>query len=150
MENTATATALFESGSDEYLGRVFADTAAARKALEVYEAVRDNPAATLDQREAAWVEYKRAEELGVDYDATAAPSVSGTLYRVLGTTEEVTSCDCCGRANLQQTVALECLYTAALVYFGTTCAARANRWSPNRVTRTADSADAAIGLRKGA
>jgi hypothetical protein len=43
--------------------------------------------------------------------------------RVLGTTEEVTTCDCCGRQGLKKTVALET--DGGISYYGETCAAQA-------------------------
>lgn len=41
----------------------------------------------------------------------------------LGTTDEVDTCDCCGKTNLKCTVAFE-KADGATVYYGTTCAAR--------------------------
>jgi hypothetical protein len=49
-------------------------------------------------------------------------------FKVLGTTDERTSCDCCGRANLKATVALEDIETGDIVYFGSACGARAAGW----------------------
>ena len=45
-------------------------------------------------------------------------------YNLLGTTDEVNSCDCCGRKNLKETVCFEVADTGELVYFGVVCAAR--------------------------
>lgn len=42
----------------------------------------------------------------------------------LGTTDEVTTCDCCGKKDLKGTVALS-INDSDPVYFGCTCAARA-------------------------
>ena len=44
-------------------------------------------------------------------------------YRILGTTEENTTCDCCGKRNLKKTVVLES--ESGIVYFGVDCAAAA-------------------------
>lgn len=44
-------------------------------------------------------------------------------YRYLGITDERDACDCCGRTNLKRTVVLD--IDGEVVYFGTTCAARA-------------------------
>lgn len=46
------------------------------------------------------------------------------VRKVLGTTEDRTECDNCGKTNLKQTVALE-LENNQIVYFGTTCASKA-------------------------
>jgi len=46
-----------------------------------------------------------------------------TEFRHLGTSDDVTSCDCCGRKDLNSTVALE--IDGAVVYYGVTCAANA-------------------------
>ncbi len=49
-------------------------------------------------------------------------------FKRLGVTEEITSCDCCGRANLKLTVCLENNETGELVHYGRFCAARAEGW----------------------
>jgi len=45
-----------------------------------------------------------------------------TTYRVIGTTDDVTTCDVCGRPELKGTVALDA--DGDITYAGTTCAAR--------------------------
>lgn len=40
----------------------------------------------------------------------------------LGVTDEVNSCDCCGKSNLKSTVAFD--VTGEIVHYGSTCAAR--------------------------
>ena len=45
------------------------------------------------------------------------------MSRALGTTDAVTSCDCCGKSGLKLTVAIE-LDTGEVVHYGTTCASR--------------------------
>ncbi len=45
------------------------------------------------------------------------------MARALGITDSVTSCDCCGKANLARTVCME-LDNGDIVHYGTTCAAR--------------------------
>jgi hypothetical protein len=42
----------------------------------------------------------------------------------LGWTEEVTTCDCCGKGNLAGTMAMECQDTGEVLYYGSTCATR--------------------------
>lgn len=42
---------------------------------------------------------------------------------ILGITDDVTVCECCGRDDLKRTVAIS-FDGAAAVYYGTTCAAR--------------------------
>ena len=46
-------------------------------------------------------------------------------YTFLGTTDEVTTCDCCGKADLKMTVAIMDDEGGEALYFGTSCAARA-------------------------
>jgi len=50
------------------------------------------------------------------------------IYRVLGSTEEITTCDCCGKSNLKKTVIMGVLNTEGEVesecYFGVVCASR--------------------------
>jgi hypothetical protein len=48
----------------------------------------------------------------------------GAAVKFLGTTDDVTSCDCCGRSDLKSTVALS-FDEAEPVYFGVVCAAKA-------------------------
>lgn len=43
--------------------------------------------------------------------------------KVLGVTDEVTSCECCGKRNLKRTVALD--LNGETVHYGVDCAARA-------------------------
>lgn len=45
--------------------------------------------------------------------------------KYLGTTDDVTTCECCGKANLKSTVAIELQDGDDAVYYGVTCAARA-------------------------
>lgn len=61
-------------------------------------------------------------------------------YKVLGTTDDRTSCDCCGREDLKSTVALED-EDGEVVYFGCVCAAKAMRIPAADVRRAAKSAD---------
>jgi len=49
-----------------------------------------------------------------------------TIYKIHGITDEVTTCDCCGKSKLSRTVGLE-NESGEVLYFGTTCAARALR-----------------------
>lgn len=66
--------------------------------------------------------------------------MSNTAF--LGTTDEVTTCDCCGRANLKSTVAIS-IDGGEAVYFGITCAARALRLGVREIkagTKAADDA----------
>lgn len=63
------------------------------------------------------------------------------LYRVLGTTEDYSGCDCCGRTNLKVYVALEPTEGGPTVYFGTTCAAKAERLPAATIKAEARTAD---------
>lgn len=73
-------------------------------------------------------------------------------YRIKGTTNDVTTCDLCGREDLKRTVALYVLDPAGnpddVVYFGTDCASRATGWTQQRITRDAKQADKAERLRQ--
>ncbi len=53
--------------------------------------------------------------------------------RVDGISDEVTTCECCGRTNLRRTVALSLDGESDPVYFGRDCAARALRGVGHRV-----------------
>lgn len=43
-------------------------------------------------------------------------------FKILGICDDVNACDCCGKSDLQKTVAIENCETGAIGYFGTTCA----------------------------
>ena len=61
-----------------------------------------------------------------DYNnSTTTENPMPTRYAILGTTDERTSCDCCGKSNLKSTVALDDSDNGETVFFGVTCAARA-------------------------
>lgn len=61
--------------------------------------------------------------------------------KYLGTTDDVTTCECCGKANLKSTVAIEMQDGSDPVYFGVTCAARALKTSAKEVKAGAKQAD---------
>lgn len=66
-------------------------------------------------------------------------------YRIKGTSNDVTNCDCCGRDQLRRTVALAVLDAdrneTETVYYGTSCAARAMAITSRKVTQQAGAAD---------
>ncbi len=47
--------------------------------------------------------------------------------KVLGISDERTTCECCGRTNLKSTVVIENIETHQIVYWGSTCATKVNR-----------------------
>ena len=55
---------------------------------------------------------------------------------VLGITDDVTVCECCGRDDLKRTVAIS-FDGAAAVYYGTTCAARSLKTTAANVRASA-------------
>ncbi|WP_030248314.1 hypothetical protein [Streptomyces sp. NRRL S-455] len=61
-----------------------------------------------------------------------------TAYRVIGTTDESTECDLCGKVELKATVMLVPLDADGnddgdVCYFGTSCAAKAAGWTVREV-----------------
>lgn len=62
--------------------------------------------------------------------------------KFLGTTDEVDTCDCCGRKGLKSTVALS-INDGEAVYYGVTCAAHALKRSPKEVLSESHKADRA-------
>jgi len=58
-------------------------------------------------------------------------TISTLLFKVLGTTDEVTECEYCGRVDLKGTVVLALLDVdgnrEGTAYYGTTCAAKAGK-----------------------
>lgn len=70
----------------------------------------------------------------------------GAAFKIMGTTGDVTSCDCCHRRGLRKTVALMPLDAdggtdGEVTYYGTGCAATAMAMSSYRVRRAARNAD---------
>jgi hypothetical protein len=59
---------------------------------------------------------------------------------ILGISDSVTTCECCGRTNLKKTVAVS-FDSNAPVYYGTECAARATGRKAKDVTVAAKVAD---------
>ena len=43
-------------------------------------------------------------------------------FKILGICDNMNSCDCCGKTDLQKTVAIENCETGSIGYFGTSCA----------------------------
>lgn len=61
----------------------------------------------------------------------------------LGTTDEITTCDCCGKANLKMTVALSFGIDGDVRHYGTSCAARAASMQVKDIKAGARAADLA-------
>jgi hypothetical protein len=68
-------------------------------------------------------------------------------YKVLGTTDDVTECEHCGRVDLKGTIRLGALDADGNVedvtYFGAVCGARAAGWTTKDIRRAATAADRA-------
>lgn len=54
------------------------------------------------------------------------------MFKIVGITDEVTSCECCGKSNLKKTVALMD-DNGNVTYFGQTCASKAAGWTKEYV-----------------
>jgi hypothetical protein len=78
-------------------------------------------------------------EKGITMDATTETTTIRTVV-FLGTTDDVTTCDCCGKKNLKGTVALS-INDGDAVFFGCTCAARTLGRSTKEVRVAARTAD---------
>lgn len=63
-----------------------------------------------------------------------------TTVKFLGNTDDVTTCECCGRSDLKSTVALS-IDESDAVYYGVTCAARALGRPANEIRVEARKAD---------
>lgn len=50
------------------------------------------------------------------------------MIKILGITDAITTCDCCGKSNLKRTVGLE-LEDGEQVHYGVNCAAKSFRQS---------------------
>lgn len=78
---------------------------------------------------------------------TATPTAARPVFRVLGTTDEVTECEHCGRVDLKGTIRLGVLDADGNVedvtYFGAVCGARAAGWTTKDIRKAASVADRA-------
>lgn len=72
-------------------------------------------------------------------------SATGPAYRVLGTTDELTTCQICGKPELRGTVVLEALDadggTEGITYAGSTCAAKLTGRKSTAIKSDAAAAD---------
>lgn len=64
-----------------------------------------------------------------------------TTAKILGTTDEHTACDCCGRTNLRRTVAID--FDGTVAYYGTSCAETITTIPAADITAAASIADKA-------
>jgi hypothetical protein len=75
---------------------------------------------------------------------TTAPA---KVFKVLGTTDEVTECEHCGRVDLKGTIILGYLdadgNVESTTYFGAVCGARAAGWTTKDIRKAATAADRA-------
>ncbi len=67
--------------------------------------------------------------------------MSQTTYQVMGTTDERTTCDCCGKTGLKATVCLRSTETGDDVFYGVVCAARALKTGSKDIKAAAKNAD---------
>lgn len=70
------------------------------------------------------------------------------VYRVKGSTTDVTECELCGRVDLKGTIVLEVLDadgngTGEVVYYGANCGAKAAGWTQRDIKQAAKTADQA-------
>lgn len=68
--------------------------------------------------------------------------MKSAAVKFLGNTDDVTTCECCGKQNLKSTVALS-INDADPVYYGVTCAARALALDAKYIKAEARKADRA-------
>lgn len=72
--------------------------------------------------------------------------VTTTAYRVLGTTDDFTTCELCGRSDLKGTIVLAVIDadgtdSGEIVYYGSDCGARAAGWTHREIRERAREAD---------
>lgn len=63
-------------------------------------------------------------------------------FTLLGVSDEITTCECCGKKNLKRTVALQGVDSTGIVYYGSNCAAKALRGSGVKKSSIDTAADA--------
>lgn len=65
--------------------------------------------------------------------------------KILGINDDVTTCECCGRAGLKKTVVLDFVEGNGIVHYGTACAAKSLRFGAGaKKTPTKILAEAAL------
>lgn len=77
---------------------------------------------------------------------TNTATAARQIFRVKGTTNDVTTCELCGRDELKGTVVLEILDTDGtgtgdLVHYGVSCGAKAAGWTSKDIRTAAKTAD---------
>jgi hypothetical protein len=72
-------------------------------------------------------------------------STARKVFKVKGTTNEVTECELCGRVDLKGTIVLATLDAdgneEGVVYYGASCGAKAAGWTTKDVRKAAKTAD---------
>lgn len=76
-------------------------------------------------------------------DTRQTVNIGQRVYSFRGVSDEVSECDCCGRKGLKRTVVMEPTDGGEVVFFGTTCAAKAAGWRTVEIQRAAESAERA-------
>lgn len=71
------------------------------------------------------------------------PTINNKVYSFVGSTDTVTTCGCCGRADLKRTIVLQENESREFVYYGSTCGARALGWEVKQFNAAAKRADVA-------
>jgi hypothetical protein len=78
---------------------------------------------------------------------TQTATAARKAFRVLGTTDDVTECEHCGRTELKGTIRLGVLDADGnaedVTYFGAVCGARAAGWTTKEIRKQATAADRA-------
>ena len=81
------------------------------------------------------------------YSMTHTEPAARKVFRVLGTTDDVTECEHCGRTELKGTIRLGVLdadgNVEGVTYFGAVCGARAAGWTTKDIRKAASAADRA-------
>lgn len=76
-----------------------------------------------------------------------ATTTARKVFKVIGTTDDVTECEHCGRVDLKGTIILGILdedgNVADTTYFGAVCGARAAGWTTKEIRKLASAADRA-------
>jgi hypothetical protein len=67
-------------------------------------------------------------------------TINSKAYTLVGTTDEVTGCDCCHRQNLKMTIVLQD-QDGEYFFMGSTCGAKAQGWTVKDFNNAAKNAD---------
>jgi len=72
--------------------------------------------------------------MSITGESKSASRPNPALFQVLGITDEVTVCDCCGKSPLKSTYIVQMIESGEILHYGSTCVCR-NTGKPLRIVK---------------